>query len=140
MRNPLSRLKTLPWVILLQNAALTVLIATVLDFLLLQVFLQLPPALLDGGLSAFFSLLFLVLPFLAMMGVGALSVVLMQQVFRSVFLDGGILWALVACLGLVLFLRGLLPWDVSFLVGLSYTQIVGAALGVFFRGKRYWRY
>ncbi|MBD2258176.1 peptide chain release factor 1 [Pseudanabaena sp. FACHB-2040] len=140
MRNPLWRLKTLPWVILLQNAALTILIATILDFLLLQAFSQLPSALLGGRLSAFFTLLFLVLPFLAMMGVGAMSVVLMEQVFRSVFLDAGILWALIACIGIVLFIRDVLPWDVSFLVGLSYTQIVGAALGVFFRGKRYWRY
>jgi hypothetical protein len=140
MRDPLSRLKTLPWLILLQAAALTVLIATILDFLFAQALLQLPRTIFDGELSGFFSLLFLVLPFLAMMGLGALALILMEQVFRSVFLNAGVLWALVACIGLVLFLRGLLPWEVSFLVGFSYVQMVGAALGVFFRGKRYWRY
>ncbi|HEY9738342.1 MAG TPA: hypothetical protein V6D06_18745 [Trichocoleus sp.] len=139
MRDPLRRLKTLPWAILLQNAALTVLIAAVLDFIFLLLLNQLPTALLEGGFSVLLNLLFLVLPVLAMAGVGALSVILMERFFQVVYLDTAVLWALVPCIGLMLFLKGLIPNLPEVLVGLSYSQIVGVVLGVFLKGKRYWR-
>lgn len=140
MRDPLRRLKTLPWVILLQNAALTVLIAAVLDFIFVLLFTQLPESLFSGGLSVLFRLLFLVLPLLAMAGVGALSVVLMERFFRGVYLNTAVLWALVPCIALMLFLKGLLPNLPQALVGLSYSQIIGVVLGIFLKGKRHWRY
>jgi hypothetical protein len=139
MRDPWRFLKTLPWLILLQNAALAVAIATVLDLLLVQLFLRLPASAVEGGAVAL-NLLFIVLPFVAAVGLGALSVVLLERLFRDVYLNTATLWALVPCLALALFIKGLLPAVPALLIGLSYPQVVGLVLGIFFRGKRYWRY
>lgn len=140
MRDPLWRLKTLPWVTLLQNAALSVLIATAGDLILVQLFLRLPAGIADGGLSALLGLLLLLLPFLAAVGLGALSVLLMEWLFRAVYLDTSTLWALVPCLALMLFLKGLVPALPTLMISFSYSQLVGVVLGIFFKGKRYWRY
>ncbi|HEY9876970.1 MAG TPA: hypothetical protein V6D29_00880 [Leptolyngbyaceae cyanobacterium] len=140
MRNPLWRLKTLPWLILLQNAALTVLIATVLDILLILALSSLSG--LGGGraLVPLLSILGVVLPILAGIGMGALAVLLMERFFRQVFLDTAVLWALTPCLALVLILKGLIPQVPDLVVALSYPTFVGIVLGVFVKGKRYWRY
>jgi hypothetical protein len=140
MRNPLWRLKSLPWIPLLQNAGLTVLLATVLDvalwFILGALFRVWPEGtslVLQGGIVQ------LLLVFAAAGGVGALAVILMERVFRQVILDAAVLWALVGCLVLVLFIKGLLPIP-SLLVGLSHVQFVGMLLGLFSQGRRHWRW
>jgi len=140
MRDPLWRVKALPWVPLLQNALLTVLLATVLDIALLllaaglaNVWPQGTSAALQGGLVG------LLLQFVVAGGIGALAVILMERVFRDVRLDAATLWALVGCLALVLLLKSLLPIPV-FLVGLSYLQFVGMMLGLFSQGRSHWRW
>lgn len=140
MRNPLWRLKSLPWIPLLQNALLTVLLATVLDialiFMLAALFNVWPEGssiVLAGGIAQ------LLLQFAAAGGIGALAVVLMERLFRHVILDAAVLWALVGCLVLVLFIKNLLPIP-TWLVGLSYVQFVGMLLGLFSQGRRHWRW
>lgn len=140
MRNPFWRLKSLPWIPLLQNALLTVLLATVLDIalvFLLNGLLEMWPAgmniILQGGIVA------LLLQFAAAGGLGALAVILMDRVFRQVRLDAGVLWALVGCLALVLYLKTLLPIP-AFLVGISYVQFVGLLLGLFSQSRTHWRW
>lgn len=140
MRNPLWRVKTLPWVPLIQNALLTVLLATVLDIALRflvaglsNVWPQGTSAVLQGGLVG------LLLQFMIAGGVGALAVILMERVFRYVRLDAATLWALVGCLALVLWVKSWLPIP-AFLVGLSYTQFVGLMLGLFSQGRSHWRW
>lgn len=140
MRNPIWRLKTLPWVTLLQNAALTVVLATVLDvglLLLLGALWQVWPsvenlvlenALVGSGLAL-----------LAAAGIGALAVVLMERLFRWVRLDGGTLWALVGCLALLLFIKSQLPIP-SLLVGFSQPQIIALLVGLFTKGRSHWRW
>lgn len=138
MGNPFEQLKYLPWLILLQCALLTVLIATGLDIGLMLLFSQLAQVLPDsGGLAggAFTGMLLLLL---TAGGIGALAVVLMEQVFAKVFLNRGTLWALVACLALILWLKGLLPIPTTF-VGLSQLQLMGIVLGLFSKGRSYWR-
>lgn len=140
MRNPLWRLKTLPWITLLQNAFLTVLVATLLDIALL-VFLSFIGSgfqsdgfrLLGGGVGG------TLLVILVAGGVGALAVVLMERFFRQVILDTATLWALVGCLALILFLKSRIPVIPGFLVGFSQMQIVGVVLGLFAQGRTYWR-
>ncbi|MDB9525968.1 peptide chain release factor 1 [Oscillatoria sp. CS-180] len=139
MRNPFWRLKTLPWSPLIQNAALTVVLATVLDLiliftltLLLNIWPQGSLLLLQGGTVQ------ILLAFLAAGGVGALAVILMERVFRNVLLDATTLWALIGCLTVVLFLKSLLPIP-ALLVGLSYIQFVGLIFGLFSQGRGYWR-
>ena len=140
MRDPLWRVKSLPWIPLIQNALLTVLLATALDvaliFLLsamLTVWSEGATALLQGGIVG------LLLQVVAAGGIGALAVELMERFFQSVRLDGATLWALVGCLALVLWVKSLLPIP-SFLVGISYVQFVGLMLGLFSRGRSHWRW
>lgn len=146
MRNPLWRLKTLPWLVLLQNAALTVVIATVLDILLVVALSSLPLNGAGRALIPLLNLLAVVLPILAGIGMGALAVLLMERFFRQVFLDTGILWALAPCLALMLILKELIFRVPALLqvpalaVALSYPTFVGIVLGIFVKGKRYWRY
>lgn len=135
MRDPLWRLKRLPWSILLQDASFTVLIATALDNLLIVLLT------LSGGFAiATLPLIGMLLPFAAAVGIGALAVVIMERFYRNILLDTAVLWALVPCIALVLLLKDLIPQIPAFLVSLSYTQLIGIILGIFFKGKRHWRY
>lgn len=140
MRDPLWRVKSLPWMLLIQNALLTVLLATGLDIALLFLVAGLSnawpegiSAILQGGITG------LLLELMVAGGVGALAVILMERIFRYVTLDAATLWALVGCLALVLLVKGLLPIP-EFLVGLSYIQFVGMMLGLFSQGRSHWRW
>jgi hypothetical protein len=140
MRNPLWRLKTLPWIPLFQNALITVLLATVLDiallFLLGTLFAIWPDGtsvVLSGGIMQ------LLLTFAAAGGIGALAVIMMERVFRHVVLDAAVLWALVGCLAIMLWFKSLLPIP-SLLVGISYVQFVGMMMGLFSQGRHHWRW
>lgn len=140
MRNPLWRLKTLPWIPLFQNALITVLLATVLDIALIFV-VQTLFAVWPQGTSLVLSggIVRLLLSFAAAGGIGALAIIMMERIFRHVLLDTAVLWALVGCMALVLWLKSLLPIP-SLLVGISYVQFVGMMMGLFSQGRRYWRW
>jgi hypothetical protein len=137
MRNPFWRLKSLPWVSLLQVAGLAVLLATAADLLLAQAFGMLTRG-LAGPLLPFLRLVLLVLPLAAGFGVGALGILILERLFTNLYLDTGTLWALVPCIVLVLFLKSFLPLP-TFLVSIGYPQLVGSILGIFVVGKRHWR-
>ena len=140
MRNPLWRLKSLPWIPLLQNALLTVLLATVLDIALVFILGTLINVWPEGTSLVFQGgVVQLLLQFAAGGGVGALAVILMERVFRQIILDAAVLWALVGGLVLVLFIKGILPIP-TLLVDLSYIQFVGMLLGLFSQGRRHWRW
>jgi len=137
MRNPFGRLRSLPWAILLQVALVAVAIATAADLLLAQGL----TLLMDGvgqGLLPLLQLLFMVLPLAAGFGLGALALAVLERWFNHVYLDTGVLWALVPCLALVLYAKKFLPIP-SVLVTPSYTVLVGVLLGIFVTGKRHWR-
>ncbi|MDA0672834.1 MAG: peptide chain release factor 1 [Cyanobacteria bacterium] len=134
MRDPLWRLKTLPWLVLLQAAALTVVAASLLDLLLAIALLNLPqPPTFLNGISG------LLLVLLAAGGIGVLAVTVMETIFARVLLNQGVLWALLVCVALFLWLRQWVPVP-AVLVGLSYYQFVGMMVGLFSKGRRYWRY
>ncbi|MBE9137325.1 peptide chain release factor 1 [Nodosilinea sp. LEGE 07088] len=137
MRNPFWRLKSLPWAILLQVALLAVAIATAADLLLTQG-LALLIANVGSGLLPLVQLLFMALPIAAGFAVGALALTILERWFTTVYLDTGVLWALVPCLALVLFAKGFLPIPTGVLT-LSYPLVVGVLLGIFVVGKRHWR-
>ena len=136
MRDPLWRLKTLPWITLLQNALLTVLLATLLDIALLGLLSVWPQGtalvMIDSGVGLTLLLL------LTAGGVGVLAVILMERFFRHVRLDAATLWALVGCLIVVLFIKSQTPIP-FLLVGLSRLQLMGVILGLFAQGRAYWR-
>ncbi|PZV01453.1 MAG: peptide chain release factor 1 [Leptolyngbya sp.] len=137
MRNPFWRLKSLPWAILLQVALAAVAIATLADLLLAQGL----ALLLDNvgsGLLPLMQLLFMALPIAAGFGIGALGLTILERRFSQVYIDTGVLWALVPCIALVLFIKGFLPIPTA-LVAMSYPLLVGVLLGIFVVGKRHWR-
>ena len=136
MRNPFRSFKYLPWLGLLQSATLTVLVATAIDILLLLAVVEVPAV--ARVLSAA-SVLLLILPFAAAFGVGVLSIFLTTNFFRHIRLGSDTIWALVACLLLLLFLKSWLPIPVLFLSGLSYFNLIGVVVGAFTQGRRYWR-
>ena len=127
MRDPLQRLKYLPWLELFQVAALTTLIVTVLDIILIEIILTL--------LSRWLISLSI---FAAAIGIGALAVYLMERFFRQIYINTAILWALIFCLALLLWIKSYLPIRV-FLTGMGYPQLIGIILGVSLKGRRYWR-
>jgi predicted membrane-bound spermidine synthase len=137
MRNPFWRLKTLPWITLLQAAGLVVAIATVADLSLTILW----TALLNsdiGRLETLLQLVALVLPLAMGYGMGAMAILVMERLFKQVYLDTAVLWALVPCIALVLFLKASLLPIPTLLVLMGYPQVVGVVLGIFVTGKRYW--
>jgi hypothetical protein len=137
MRNPFWRFKTIPWITLLQAAGLVVAIATVADILLgmgLGLILSGP----IGRLGPFLEVVLIILPLAAGYGIGALAIFVMEKLFRNVYLDTAVLWALVPCIALVVFLKASILPIPTFLVQVDYSLIVGVILGIFVTGKRYW--
>lgn len=133
MRDPLQRLKYLPWLELFQVATLTILIVTLLDIVLIQIIVT-----LLSRPSSFFGTLTGLVIFASAIGIGSLAVYLMERFFQQIHINTATLWALVFCLSVLLFLKSYLRIPV-FLAGFSYPQFIGVILGVFWRGRRYWR-
>ena len=137
MRDPWTRLKRLPWLVLLQVAILTAIAIIILETALLALVwvfptLEPPLQLLFSPLLGFFTLL------AAAVGTGALAVVILER-FQRVVINAGSLWALIACVALVFWLAdlgGLFPIG---LVGIARLGFVGILLGVFLKGQRYWK-
>ena len=134
MRNPLQQLKYLPWLELFQVAALTTLIVTALDIVLIQIILTL----LSQTSSVFIGTLISLSIFASAMGIGALAVALMERFFQQIYINTAILWALVFCLALLLLIKSYLQIPVL-LTGMGYPQLIGIILGVSIKGRRYWR-
>ncbi len=131
-----DRLKRMPWRSLLLVGLATVAIATVIDLLLFQVLAPIP--VVNRLLMILFSPpLGILIPVLAQVGVGALGVYLIETWQTQIYPNTGNLWALVACLLLSLWIKSLLyPLG---LLGLSESALIGVVLGVFWKGRRYWR-
>lgn len=71
-------------------------------------------------------------------GIGALAVYLFERLYGQVLINTSTLWALILCLILGLGLKSLLPLP-GILTGLNYTQVIGLLVGVFWKGRHYWR-
>lgn len=71
-------------------------------------------------------------------GIGALAVFLLETVEKQVFINSGVLWALILCLIIGLIIRSYVPIP-ALLTDVDQMQLIGIILGVFWKGKRYWR-
>lgn len=132
----LDRLKRLPWGSLLLVSALTVAIATVAEQVLFWAFQE--SAIVRQTLSMIlFPPLGILVPIAVSLGLGALAVSILERWQTQVFVNTATLWALVPCLLLSLWLKSLLIPD--FLLILSRTSLIGIVLGIFWKGRRYWR-
>lgn len=135
-RNPLRGLRYLPWVPLLIVAAMTVVLVSILEILLVLAAAYVP--LIAQSVNLLFTPPLGMLMVVAIaMGVGAIAVYILETVRRDVVISSGVLWALVGCLILAVFLRQVLPFPS--LVSAAQPSIIGMMLGVFFKGRRYWR-
>jgi hypothetical protein len=138
MRNPLQRLKYLPWLPLSLTALATALITFLLE-LGLALSYQFVPA-LQGVFAVLFSPLLGTIVFFAMaLGVGALAVYWLERLYPQIAINTGILWALVLCVMVAFFLKSLLPLPVN-LVTPGQFLLIGVVVGIFWKGRRYWRY
>lgn len=135
MNDPLAKIKSQPWKPLSLVALATVTIVTVIDYFLLFLFSNFAP--IQQSLSFIASSpLGILLPLAIAAGIGAFSVYICDRFRTQIFLNAGSLWALVLCLIIALALTGLFP---SFLVRFSYPALLGIMVGVFWKGRRYWR-
>ncbi|MEO0457496.1 MAG: peptide chain release factor 1 [Cyanobacteria bacterium P01_A01_bin.114] len=133
MFNPLRSLKYLPWGPLLQIAGLATLVVGLLERLLIVAISQFN---LWPLLTSIFLLLDVV-KFGLSFGTGVLAVVILQRWFSRLYITANVLWALVGCLMLTLWVKTLLP--VEGLTSLDQLTIVESLLGVFWQGRRHWR-
>ncbi|HIK55072.1 MAG TPA: peptide chain release factor 1 [Synechococcales cyanobacterium M55_K2018_004] len=136
MYNPLQQLKRLPWLTLLQVAALAVVAITLLEGLLLLGYGSVP--LLQRMLQLLFSPPLDILMVVLVSGaLGAIAVFFLEQLKRDIYITTGVLWALVPCLILWILLRGFLP--IPALISPNQTSLIGIVLGIFMYGRKYWR-
>ena len=138
MTDPLRSLKYIPWRSLLQISGLTLVIVIFLELLLSLGSRQFY---VIGSILRTLSAppLGLIMTFATAVGVGALAVYLLERFDRQVFINTARLWALVPCLVLVIFLKSQLPVP-PLLVQLNYVQLIGIIVGVFWKGRPYWRW
>lgn len=137
MNNPLRRLKQLPWLPLFLIALLTIFWASVLELALLLGAASI--ALIKDALVMLFTPPLGIIVSLAIaVGVGALAVVFLEIVYPHLMVSAGVLWALVLCLFLIMVVRSALPPQTQLLEP-SYAMLIGNMLGIFMKGKPYWR-
>lgn len=136
MRDPLQRLKYLPWMQLAMAALVNAVAATLLEFLLLFAYAQVP------GVASILGILFspglaLITQLAIAVGVGALAVFWLERLYSDLVINTGVLWALVLCVLLAIGLKSLLVPGA--LVTLNNMVLVGIILGIFWKGRRYWK-
>jgi len=137
MTDPLRRLKFLPWRSLIQVSALITIIVIVLEFLIALGYTQSP--IVGSVLNILYRPpLGLLLPLITAFGIGALAVYLVERLYQQVSINTGCLWALILCLALLLTLKSLLPLP-AIVVKFDQIQLVGMIVGVFWKGRPYWR-
>ena len=135
MSDFLRRLKILPWREMLQIAAIVNL--TVLGIELLLVWGTKIPAISNALRLLYSSSLGTLIPVAIAVGMGALGVYFLEYWQQQFLLNRANLWLLVFCLFLGLFLKSLLlP---PFLISLSEITPIAIAVGVFWKGRPYWR-
>ncbi|MBK4728727.1 peptide chain release factor 1 [Oxynema sp. CENA135] len=137
MSSPFQSLKQLPWRSLLQVAAVATVALAALDFTLFWV------AVVSASFRHSLELLFapplgLAIALSVAVGFGAFGVFLGEQWYAPSFFNRSTLWALVFCLLLGVGVKSLFPLP-SLLLALSRLSLIGISLGVFWKGRPYWR-
>jgi hypothetical protein len=136
MSDPIRRLKLLPWRSLLQTSILTIFIVFILELLLVWGYTQ--SSIIRNTVAMLYSPpLGILMPIAIAVGIGALAVYLCERSQPQV-LNTSSLWALVLCLLLALGLKLLLPLP-SLLIDSSEFTLIGIIVGVFWKGRPYWR-
>jgi hypothetical protein len=133
-----QRLKNLPWQELSLVALISTLTVAAVEILLVLAITHVPEVRDVLRLilaSPFFAVL---IPIGVAVGMGALGVYLLEWWQKQWLLNNSSLWALVFCLVVGLLLKSWLPLP-PLLIAMSRTTLIGMALGVFWKGRPYWR-
>ncbi|MEG4281538.1 peptide chain release factor 1 [Microcoleus sp. A006_D1] len=137
MSNFLRRLKLLPWREMLQIAALVNSIVMGVELFLAWGFTQ--SRVIRNILTLLYSpSLGLLIPFAAAVGMGALAVYFLEYWQQQYLLNRTNLWVLVLCVLFGLVLKSFLPVP-ALLASLSEAALIGITVGVFWKGRPYWR-
>jgi hypothetical protein len=136
MNNFMRRFKLLPWREMLLISALSNLTVVAVE-LLLYWGATASPAIAKALSLMFSSILGVFIPLVTAVGMGALAVYFFERWEQQFLLNQASLWALVLCLLLGLLLKSLVLNP--FLISLSETALIGIAIGVFWKGRPYWR-
>lgn len=145
MANPFRSLQYLPWVSLFQSADVTVLISALVDFLILQLATLLSGLVSDDTGKWLFEIFFgILLPILLAAGLGVLALFVTARLFQQIPLRRDTMWALVACVLILLPIKNFLINGFiianPFSVHLEMVTVVLVAVGLFSAGRRYWHY
>jgi len=138
MNDPISRFKQQPWQQLFFVAFVTVLVVSAADLLFIGLLSTFPA--MQQTLSTILSPRFqqLILPLVVAVGMGSLAVYFCDFRRSKLFLNTRSLWALVLCLMILLGVKSVIPLP-SFLIHFSYPTFIGIMIGVFLKGRYYWR-
>jgi hypothetical protein len=138
MNDPWRKFKLQPWRSLLIVAALTTIVASSLDNIIIWILTR-----SESAIAFFYSLssssLGSIIYLAVTVGFGAFSVFICEIIQPEVVLNTSSLWALVLCLIVSLFLKEAISVP-SLLLNLSQVFSIGMIVGVFWKGKPYWRY
>lgn len=137
MNKFIQRFKNLPWSSLLQSVALTYLIAAIAEILLLWGFTHAQP--LQRMMAILYAPPLGLIVLLAVgVGVGALSIYLIEIRRFAVYLNTTCLWVLFLCLLIALFLYKSILTPII-LLSTSQITIMGILIGLFWKGRPYWK-
>ncbi|GAB4459616.1 MAG: hypothetical protein OHK0037_05360 [Elainellaceae cyanobacterium] len=137
MSNPLRRIRQLPWLPLFQTAGYAVVGLFAVELVLWWGNSRLPFVARANDLIFSPPLDMLIVLSIAI-GVGALAVHLLDQFQRTIFINLGVLWGLIACLVVMVWVRSLS--GIPSLLPPSQVALMGLIIGVFWRGKNHWRW
>ncbi|WP_341732660.1 peptide chain release factor 1 [Microcoleus sp. EPA2] len=136
MSDFLRRLKILPWREMLQIAAIVNLTVLGIELFLVWSAIAIPP-ISNALMLLYSSSLGTLIPVVTAVGIGALAVYFLEYWQQQFLLNRANLWLLVFCLVLGLFFKSLLlP---PFFISLSEITPIAVAVGVFWKGRPYWR-
>jgi hypothetical protein len=137
MNDPVRRLKTMPWLTLLQIAALTLLVVALAEFVILVLYSYV--TVVRQALDMLFAPPLAIIMTIAIAGlVGALAVYLMERFFQRISINIANLWGLVLCLIVMIAVKSILPVPNLF-ISLEQTSLIGLILGVFLKSVKYWK-
>jgi hypothetical protein len=137
VNNFLRRLKLLPWREMLQISALVNCIVVGLELFLAWGLIQ-SEVFVKVFKLLFASSLGILIPFAIAVGMGALAVYFLEYWQQQFLLNRVSLWVLILCVLLGLVLKLFLPIP-AYLASLSETSLIGITVGVFWKGRPYWR-
>jgi len=138
MNNFWQRIQRLPWLEISLVSFISLLIVIILELSLIFSVTYFV-GIRDILTLVFFSRTFAtIIPVATAVGMGALAVYLLEWWEKKWLLNTSTLWALIFSLLICLLIKSFLPLP-ALLISLSQPSLIGIAIGVFWKGRPYWK-